>query len=138
MDFQSAVGLLLRADAAEVPVLASVIGQPEPRRFLLKRTFVEGNWTTLHLTTYAATLPCPMSPHLTSYQRHNFNNPASAPATSPINDSYRTVRVLSGPRGTKTFFCHETRIDPDVRYLIKNNRHPLRIIRPAGVDVKKL
>ena len=84
MEFQRAVALLSTTDAAEVPVLASVYGQPEPRRFVLKKTFVEPSYTTLHLQTYPSTLPCPLSPYLTSTQRHHFNHPATAPATTPI------------------------------------------------------
>ena len=137
MEFERAVNLLVITATAEVPVLASVYGQPEPWRFLLKRTSVEGKWTTLHLTTYAAALPCPLSPHITSQQRHNFNNPSSAPATSPIHDTYRTIRVLSGRSG-RNYFCHETRLDSDVRFLLRNSSGVLRKLRKAGVPVFKL
>ena len=138
MEFQRAVALLSTTDAAEVPVLASVYGQPEPRRFVLKKTFVEPSYTTLHLQTYPSTLPCPLSPYLTSTQRHHFNHPATAPATSPIADLHRTIWVLSGPSGRKYYFCHETRMDPDIRYLVQNNTRPLQLLRNASIEVVSL
>ena len=137
MEFERALRLLAYTNAAEVPVLASVHDQPGPRRFLLRKTFEEAKLTTMHLQSFPSTLPCPHSPHLTSLERHRFNNPATAPATTPVCDLYRTIRVMSGRSGRK-YFCHETRLDSDVRYLLKNNRHPLKIILQAGVEVKKL
>ena len=138
MEFERAINLLETSDATEVPVLASTERLGEPRRFLLTKTFTERGCSTLHLRTYPATLPCPPSPHLTPGQIYFFNHPATALATTPISDLYRTVRVLSGRSGRKYYFCHETRIDSDVRFLLKNNSHPLQKLRKAGVQVFKL
>ena len=139
MEFERVITLLTTTDAAEVPVLASVKGQPEPRRFLLKATYAEGFVSTLHLQTFPSSLPCPPSPHLTDQERHHFDHPASAPATSPaLHEHRRTIRVISGRSGSKYYFCHETRIDPDVRYLLNKRAHPLQMLRDAGVEVFKL
>ena len=102
MEFERGLTLLTTTNAAEVPMLASVNGQPEPRRFLLKATYDEGIVSTLHLKTFPSSLPCPPSPHLTTEQIHNFNHPASTPATSPaLHDDRRTIRVISGRNGSK-------------------------------------
>ena len=138
MEFERAINILDSTDAAEVPVLASTERLAEPRRFLLTKTFTTRRCCTLHLRSYPSTLQCPPSPLLTPSQIHFFNHPATALATTPISDLNRTIRVLSGRSGRKFYFCHETRIDSDVRFLLETNTHPLENIRRAGVQVFKL
>ena len=132
MEFEKAVRLLEKYDA-EVPVLASTERLGEPRRFLLRTTYVEAGYTTMHLHTYPTTLHCPPSPFLTPAETHLFNHPATAHATTPIADLHRTIWVLSGPSGRKYYLCHETRMDPDIRYLLQNNTRPLQLLRNAAM-----
>ena len=138
MDFERAVILLAKTDATEVPVMASVYGQPEPGRFLMRKTFTENRISTLHLQTFPSTLPCPLSPYVTSQERHHFNQPATAPATSPINSNHRTVRVFHRPRGRLLYFCHETHIDPAVRRYLKNNCRCLAELKRVGINICEL
>ena len=138
MEFERAVKLLVTSTAAEVPVLASTTDQPVPQRFILRHTYSEGEQTTLHLQTYPNHLSCPLSSHLTSHQRTLFNNPASAPATSPIHDLHRTVRVFKRARGRHLYFCHETHMDSAVRRYILNKPRFLSDLKKAGIEVFKL
>ena len=138
MDFERAMKLLLTSKAAEVPVLASTTDQSVPQRYILRQTYSEGGLTTLHLQTFPSTLSCPLSSHLTSHERHFFNNPSSAPATSPIHDLHRTVRVFHRPRGRLLYFCHETHIDSAVRPFILNNRRCIPKMKKAGIQLLNL
>ena len=138
MEFERALNLLATTTTAEVPVLASVYGQPEPRRFVLMRTYSEGGITTLHLKSFPSTLSCPPSSLLSPYQVFLFDHPSSAPATSPIQDLPRTVRVFHRARGRLVYFSHETRIDSAVRRYILNEPLCLSRIKKAGIEVLDL
>ena len=138
MEFERALVLLSKTKNAEVPVLASVYGQPEPRRFVLMKTFAEGSVTTLHLKSFPSTLSCPPSSLLSPYEMYLFDHPSSAPATSPIHDPRRTVRVFHRARGRLLYFSHETRIDSAVRRLIKNNSRSIRQLKNAGIQIYNL